>query len=198
MNLNGLAAAGIFGGIVLLFLLVHVPGVDLAGAVPIPSSLPTLVGWAGPHDAVAKDVITDRKSGAVLAEFLRGPDGVLRQTPDAFQRSAVDARETPILSFGQRLDRIGTFAAYYNRHDAHSDRFQVGAHYEPCTLFFGTVALPSLAITRDLAGVGATVHLPPRAFPTLSHLGVGAWECVPFRGGAPGLLVGATFHIDLP
>jgi hypothetical protein len=199
MSLNGIAALGILLFIVVIFLTVKDPAPSLEGLTAIPSTFPQFTGWSGQHAAVAKIEATDKSSGARVGEFLRGADGRLYESPESAARSTIQLEETPIIPFGQRIDRIGTFVAYFDKHgDTRADRFQVGAHYEPCDLFFGTISLPSFAITKDLAGIGAVGRLPPRTFPRLSCIGIGVWEAAPFDGGRPSLLVGAEFHIALP
>lgn len=198
MSLNGLVAIGILLFIIVIFLTVKEPAPSLEGLQAIPSTFPQFTGWSGQHAAVAKIIATDKASGARLGDFLRGADGRLYESEDTRARSTIRLEETAFVPFGQRIDHLGTFAGYFNRRDRHTDRFQVGLHYEPCDLFFGTISGPSFAITKDLAGIGLVVRPPPRAFPALAHLGLGAWECAPFRGAPPSWMVGAEFHIDLP
>lgn len=198
MSLNGFVALGLLFFILVIFLTVKEPASSLDGLQAIPSTFPQFTGWSGHHAAVAKITAFDKASGARVGEFLRGADGRLYESPNTAARSAVRLEETPIIPFGQRVDRLGTFVAYFNRRDTSVDRFQVGVHYEPCDLFFGTVSLPSVAITKDLAGIGLVLRAPPRAFPNLAHCGLGVWECAPFRGAPPSWMAGATFHIDLP
>lgn len=199
MNLNGIIAIGILLFIVVIFLTVQKPVPTLEGLSPVPSTFPQFVAWSNQHAAVAVVHIKDKASGAAVGEFLRGDDGQLYQEPESAARSTLLLEETPIIPFGRRVDRLGAFVGYFNRRgDTKAARFQVGIHYEPCELFFGTISLPSIAITKDLGAIGAIARLPPRAFPRLSCIGIGLWEAAPFDGGRPALLLGAEFHITLP
>ncbi len=199
MSLNGIIAVGILLFIVVIFMTVQKPVPTLDGLTPIPTTFPDFVAWSNQHDAVSKVTIKEKASGAVVGELLRADDGRLYQSPESLPRATLLFEETDIVPFGRRVDRLGTFVGYFDKHDgARADKLQVGVHYEPCELFFGTVSFPSFAITKDLGAIGAVGRLPPRAFPRLSCIGIGIWEAAPFDGGRPGLLLGAEFHITLP
>ncbi len=198
MTINGTVALVVVGLLALLFFSIQPPAPSVDGFVPISQAPTKIVWWKGPQAAESTIAVVDKSTAAVVAEFRRDRDGVLREDPQATGRYTVEARETPILGFGERLDQLGTFAGYFSQRQKQVDRFQVGLHYEPITLLFGTVGIPSVAITKDLAALGLTLRLPPRSFPRLSHLGVGLWEAAPFTGGSSGLLYGAEFHITLP
>lgn len=197
MNLNGLIAAIVVVFFIGLFFAVKIPGPSIEGFIPIPRSAPKIIGWAAPTTATSVVNVYAKDTGAELAHLRRDPDGVLRQDPDDIERSTLRFEETPVVAFGRRLDQVGTFAGYFNRRDRDTDRLQIGVHYEPCSIFFGLVA-PSLAVSKDLAGVGLVGRLPPTYFTKLSSLGVGVWECAPFSGAPPSWMVGAEFHVALP
>ncbi len=198
MTLNGVAAVVVSLLFISLFFAVQKPSPSVDGYISIAQTAPDIVLWKGPDAAQSTVAIVEKSTGAVLAELRRDRDGGLRQDPNATQRYTVEARETPIIGFAERGDQLGTFVGYFNQKEKRVDRFQIGIHYEPVTLFFGTIGAPSLALTKDLAGLGITARLPPRYFPRLSCIGAGIWEVAPFNGGHPGLLFGAEFHITLP
>ncbi len=197
MSADGIGAALILAFFIALFFAVQKPAPSIDGFTPVKQTSPQYVAWSPRDGAISTVQAVDKSSGAVLADLRRDADGVLREEPAAASRASVEIRETPIIAFGRRADQLGTFAGYFAKRDG-VDRFQVGLHYEPCAVFFDTISGPSLAVTRDLAGIGAIVHLPPRAFPRLAAIGLGAWGAAPFDGSAPGLLVGATFQITIP
>lgn len=197
MSFEGLGAAAILAFFVALFFAVQKPAPSIDGFTPVKQTSPKYVAWSPSDAAISEVKVIDKASGAVLADMRRDTDGVLREEPSAAARASVEIRETPIIPFGRRSDQLGTFSGYFAKRDG-VDRFQIGIHYEPCSIFFDTISGPSIAITKDLAGIGATIRLPPRAFPRLSAVGLGIWGAAPFDGSAPGLLVGATFQITIP
>ncbi len=198
MTLNGIIALVVTALLVCLFLSIQPPVPSVDGTVPIAQAQAKIVWWKGPGAALSTIEVVDKSTGAVVAEFRRDRDGVLREDPLAAGRYTVEARETPIIPFGERVDQLGSFVGYFSQHEKRVDRLQIGVHYEPVSLFFGTIGAPSVALTKDLAGLGLTARLPPRYFPRLSCVGIGVWEAAPFTGGSPGLLFGAEFHITLP
>jgi hypothetical protein len=150
------------------------------GLTPVEQTKPHIHWWRGKGDGDGKLSIKPPKGVPGPSGSLVMLNGQAYEDPDS--PAQLETKYTPDIYVGDPGLDLGTWAGL----DKGGHELEIGVRYSPARFLFGMVA-PDLVLSQDVVGAGVSVFPPPQYVGSFwRHIGIGAWDTVPYRNDARG------------